>query len=121
MVVLLKSPAFGSCGTELATAQTLDPEGNIVTPGTRVRDVVLDDGTGLVQAGAIAPVAPPLSIATIDFLARGGDEYPLHGLPFVTLGVTYQQALRNYIEQALSGRITAAQYPAGGEGRIAHR
>jgi hypothetical protein len=38
---------------------------------------------------------------------------------FIALGVTYQQALRHYIEQALSGLITAVQYPEGGEGRIA--
>jgi 5'-nucleotidase / UDP-sugar diphosphatase len=100
-------------------AQTLDAEGNIVSPGTRVRDVALNDGTALVQEGALVPKAPALNIATIDFLARGGDQYPFRGVSFVTLGVTYQQALRHYIEQALSGDITARQYPAEGEGRIA--
>jgi hypothetical protein len=39
-------------------------------------------------------------------------------VPFVTLGVAYQQALRHYIEEGLAGNITAAQYPADGEGRI---
>jgi hypothetical protein len=53
--------------------------------------------------------------------ARGGDQYPFRGAPFTTLGVTYQQALRNDVEQ-LPGAplpvISAADYPEGGEGRI---
>jgi 5'-nucleotidase len=32
--------------------------------------------------------------------------------------VTYQQALSQYIVEDLSGLITAADYPEGGEGRI---
>jgi 5'-nucleotidase len=62
-----------------------------------------------------------VTVATNDFSARGGDQYPFRGLPFTTIGVTYQQALRNYVEQ-LPGTplpvISAAQYPEGGEGRI---
>jgi 5'-nucleotidase / UDP-sugar diphosphatase len=100
------------------TPQTLDAEGNVVTPGTRVREVVLDDGTALVQAGVVVLNAPALNSATIDFLVRGGDQYSFLGVPFVTLGVPYQQALRSYIAQALSGLITAAQYPERGEGCI---
>ena len=99
------------------TAQVLDADGNVVTPGTRVQDVVLDDGTTIVSGGAVV-VGPALNVATIDFLARGGDQYPFRGAPFVTLGGTYQQALQGYIEDALGGLITAAGYPEGGEGRI---
>jgi hypothetical protein len=36
----------------------------------------------------------------------------------VSLGVTYQQALAGYIREGLGGSIAAADYPAGGEGRI---
>ena len=36
--------------------------------------------------------------------------------PFVTLGVTYQQAVANYIVQGLGGVVAAERYPAGGEG-----
>ncbi len=61
---------------------------------------------------------PDLTVATIDFLARGGDEYPYRGAPFTALGVTYQQALANYIVTGLGELITAADYPEGGEGRI---
>ena len=39
-------------------------------------------------------------------------------IPFTTLGVSYRQALRNYLTGPLGGVVTAAQYPAGGEGRI---
>lgn len=100
------------------TAQVLDDNGNVVTPGTRIREVVLNNGTHIICGGNIVPGAPALNIATIDFLARGGDQYPFRGVPFFTLGVTYQQALRNYLQQSLRGIITATQYPEGGEGRI---
>jgi 5'-nucleotidase / UDP-sugar diphosphatase len=99
------------------TAQVLDADGNVVTPGTRVVDVTLDDGTQIVIGGVVQP-GDPLDIATIDFLANGGDQYPFRGAPFTTLGVTYQQALADYIEFGLSGLISAADYPFGGEGRI---
>lgn len=99
------------------TPQILDADGNVVTPGTRIVDVMLDDGTPIVSAGAVIP-GPAITIATIDFLARGGDQYPFRGLPFTNIGVTYQQALSNYIQTGIGGVITAADYPEGGEGRI---
>jgi 5'-nucleotidase len=99
------------------TAQVLDAAAAVVTPGTRVRHVQLDDGTVIVQDGAVVPGAG-IQVATIDFSARGGDQYPFRGAPFTSLGVTYQQALRNYIVTGLAANITAAQYPEGGEGRI---
>lgn len=99
------------------TPQVLDADGNVVTPGTRVVDVELDDGTVIVSAGAVV-AGPALNIATIDFLARGGDRYPYRGAPFKNIGVTYQQALANYIQMGLGGNITSADYPEGGEGRI---
>jgi len=57
-------------------------------------------------------------VATIDFLARGGDQYPFGELPFVNLGVSYQQALANYVAQGLGGTIRQSQYPVEGTGRI---
>ncbi len=100
------------------TAQVVDNNGNVLTPGSRVWEVRLDNGTYIVQNGTVVPGAPAINVATIDFLARGGDQYPYRGAPFTTLGVTYQQALRNYIETGLGGLITAVDYPEGGEGRI---
>jgi 5'-nucleotidase / UDP-sugar diphosphatase len=99
------------------TPQIVDADGNVTQEGTRVREVVMDDGTVLVSAGSVVP-GDALTIATIDFLARGGDQYPYRGAPFTTLGVTYAQALQNYIEVGLSGVVRAADYPFGGEGRI---
>ena len=100
------------------TAQVLDDDGQVVTPGTRIRSVQLADGNWLVLEGDVVADAGPVHVATLDFLARGGDEYPFRDAPFVTLGVTYQQAVANYIAQGLGGVVTAERYPAGGEGRI---
>ena len=86
-------------------------------PGSRIREVVLDDGTVIVRDGAVVP-GDPIVLATIDFLANGGDCYPLAGIEFTKLGVSYQQALADYISEDLGGTITAADYPAGGDNRI---
>jgi 2',3'-cyclic-nucleotide 2'-phosphodiesterase (5'-nucleotidase family) len=101
------------------TAQVGADDGTVTTPGTRVREVVLDDGTVIVQDGQVVD-GPPIAVATNDFSARGGDQYPFRGLPFTTVGVSYQQALAGYLAAAddLAGTVTAADYPAGGEGRI---
>ena len=86
-------------------------------PGSRIREVALDDGTVIVRDGAVVP-GDPIVLATIDFLANGGDCYPLSGIEFTKLGVSYQQALADYISEDLGGTITAADYPAGGDNRI---
>jgi 2',3'-cyclic-nucleotide 2'-phosphodiesterase (5'-nucleotidase family) len=98
-------------------AQAVDNDGNVLSPGSRIREVVLDDGTVIVQNGAVVP-GDAIAVATNDFSARGGDQYPFRGLPFTTVGVTYQQALLAYIVDDLNGVISAADYPEGGEGRI---
>jgi hypothetical protein len=100
------------------TAQEVDNDGNVLSPGNRVLEIRLDNGTYIVQNGAVVAGAPSVSISTNDFSARGGDQYPFRGAPFTTVGVTYQQALSNYIVNALGGLISAADYPEGGEGRI---
>jgi len=103
------------------TRQTQNATTNaIITPGTRVRDVVLDDGTVIIRNGAPVPSARSVNIATIDFLARGGDQYPYNvlGKSFTNLGILYQNSLQSYIQVQLGGLITGADYPAGGQGRI---
>jgi 5'-nucleotidase len=94
--------------------------------GNRVSYVALNDGTVIIEGGAVAPTARDIHVAIVDFLARGGDEY-FGGPPgrddFFILGASYQQALADYIqapaaEGGLEGLISAAQYPEGGEGRI---
>jgi 5'-nucleotidase len=100
-----------------AQAQELDGEGNVVVEGARILDVYLDDMTMIVSGGVVIEGAD-LTVATIDFLARGGDQYPFRGAEFTSLGASYQQALAGYLTEALSGVITAEDYPQGGEGRI---
>ncbi len=86
-------------------------------PGSRIRDVTLDDGTAIVSDGEVVP-GDALVLVTLDFLANGGDCYPLADIDFTSLGVTYQQALATYISADLGGTITAADYPEGGDDRI---
>jgi 5'-nucleotidase len=95
----------------------LDADGNISVPGTRVQEVILDGGTTIVSGGSVIP-GPDIVIATIDFLAKGGDQYPYRGAPFTTLGATYQQALFNYIVSGLGGMVSSTDYPESGENRI---
>ncbi|MGH2750141.1 MAG: bifunctional metallophosphatase/5'-nucleotidase [Actinomycetota bacterium] len=95
---------------------TYDGDG---TAGSKINDVTLDDGTPIVTDGVVEP-GPALTVATIDFLARGGDGYPFGTVDFTPVGVSYQQALANYLTapDGLNGLVTAADYPEGGEGRI---
>lgn len=90
----------------------------VAPPGSRIREVVLDDGTVLVSDGVPVEGARSIALATIDFLARGGDQYPFGNAAFVNLGATYQQSLSNFVTAGLGGLISAKDYPAGGEGRI---
>jgi 5'-nucleotidase len=105
--------------SESGVAQVLSSDGSVKVPGTRVQRVVLDGGEVIVGGGRVES-GPDLAVATLNFLARGGDEYPFRGAPFTTLGVSYQQALVNYLQfpAGLDGTVTAADYPEGGEGRI---
>lgn len=100
------------------TAQELDANYAVLTKGTRVKEVTLNDGTKIIAGGEVVEGAPSLNIATIDFLARGGDQYPFRDNPFTILGITYQQALHEYIITDLQRKITTAQYPETGNGRI---
>jgi 5'-nucleotidase len=98
-------------------ARTLDASGAVTAAGSRVRSVTLDDGTVLVADGVVVPGAP-LTIATIDYEANGGDQSPYDGVPFTIIDATYQAALEDYIVVGLGGHVLAADYPVGGTGRI---
>jgi 5'-nucleotidase len=79
----------------------------------RVRKITVG-GTVVFDAAATPQYPDPAAtynVATIDFLARGGDGYNFGGLGFTTLGVTYEQAMINYLNGPLGGLITDAQYP----------
>jgi 2',3'-cyclic-nucleotide 2'-phosphodiesterase (5'-nucleotidase family) len=94
-----------------------DVTGEILVEGTKVVNVTLASGDKIVSDGVVQ-AGDDIVIATIDFLANGGDEYPFMDAPFTRVGVVYQQALFNYIVEDLGGLISAADYPEGGEGRI---
>ena len=100
-----------------ATPQDTD-DGVIVTPGERIRRVVLDDGRLIVNNGEVVDESETIDVVTVNFTANGGDEFIFGEGPFTSLGVTYQKTLANYIVDGLGGMITAEDYPEGGEGRI---
>ena len=83
--------------------------------GSRVVNAWFTDGTQFISDGIVLNPDHRINIATIDFLARGGDGSPFEGDELYTLGVSYQQALKNYIETGLGGVISAEMYPWEGE------
>ncbi|CAM4148934.1 bifunctional metallophosphatase/5'-nucleotidase [Nocardiopsis rhodophaea] len=99
------------------TAQQVDDDGNVLREGERVRDLVLHDGTVIVSDGEVVD-GPPITVATIDFSARGGDQWPFRGADYTVVGANYQTALFDYLTKDLGGRVTAADYPEDGSGRI---
>lgn len=107
------------------TAQALSgaaPPYSVTTAGTRIREIILNDGRVLVSNGVVLPSAPNVNVATIDFLAvQGGDQYPFNNAPFVRLGVTYQRAFYNFITEVLGGRIWAQDYPRVINDRVVRR
>jgi 5'-nucleotidase len=85
-----------------------------LSPGQRVVDLVLADGTVVVADGVTQDVT--VDVAGLNFSLNGGDAYPR--VPFTVLGVTDQQSLQGYIEGLPGATVTEADYPRGGEGRI---
>jgi len=75
-----------------------------VGTGDRVRRVVLDDGTVLIDNGVVVAPLRTFSFTTIDFTAAGGDNYPFaaNGVVFENdpFTITYQEALANFIKAA---------------------
>ena len=70
--------------------------------GERIRRVLLDDGTLLIDNGVVVNPTTTFALATIDFLANGGDGYPYaaNGVVFenATNSILYQEALADLIE-----------------------
>ncbi|MBN1276440.1 MAG: 5'-nucleotidase C-terminal domain-containing protein [Deltaproteobacteria bacterium] len=102
-------------------AQELDEKGGVITPGTRIRQIRLNNGIKIVHNGSVLDNAPGFNVATIDFLARGGNQYPFRDNGFVNLGLTYRAAMVNYIKQARGGLISERDYPECGTGRITEK
>ncbi|MGK0358292.1 MAG: 5'-nucleotidase/UDP-sugar diphosphatase [Bradymonadia bacterium] len=97
-------------------ARRVDQAGNVLAPGDRIVSAELLDGTPLIRSGVVVD-GPLLHVATLDFLSRGGDGYPF-ATAGTGFGVSYQQALRDYVAGGLEGQITVDRYPVGGQGRI---
>lgn len=79
----------------------LTPRGTTIGSGERIRRIVLDDGTVLVDEGVVVNNERSFSFATIDFTANDGDGYPFkaNAVAFEnsTNTITYQEALANFI------------------------
>lgn len=73
--------------------------GAVTTEGTRVRSIILDDGTAIVQNGVPVATAPVVDIVTNSFTASGGDNYAVfEGAPLkVNFGISYEQTLFDYL------------------------
>jgi 5'-nucleotidase len=105
-------------------ARVIDPVTCAVSnDGARVLDVTVD-GVQIYDEGAPTAAAGGFTVdlATNDFTFRGGDCYQFTP-GFTTVGVTYQQALANYLvaptaDGGLGGVISGTDYPVGGAGRI---
>ncbi len=107
-----------------ATSIEYDGDGNVINgnTGERIWTATLADGTPIVVDGVVSGTAPNVNIALPDFTARGGDQFNFGtDKSFTTLGVTYQQALYNYLVDGVSGAITAVAYPEDGEDRIVRK
>lgn len=124
-------PQIAGMRVEYDTTQTARPNvagnvGSAVGQGNRVRRVVLDDGTVLIDNGVVVS-SRNVSLATIDFMAAGGDNYPFPANNVVFENsvntILYQEALSLYLrtpkaqgglqrDNAADGdEVTANAYP----------
>jgi 2',3'-cyclic-nucleotide 2'-phosphodiesterase (5'-nucleotidase family) len=119
------------------TAQVIEGEdenATITTPGSRVWELTLDDGTQIVSEGEVVEGAPNVSIVTNSFTAGGGDNY----LMFADMEnktnleqdgetISYEEAWVMYLQSLPreAGLPTVSDdmpaYQPGGEGRITLR
>ncbi|MEM9836712.1 MAG: choice-of-anchor I family protein [Bacteroidota bacterium] len=86
-----------------------------VADESRIYEVMLNDGTFIVQNYELVPNAPDVYIVTNSFTANGGDgfdEFAAAG--FTNIGPSYQRALFEYLlaENGVDGVVTAEDYPA---------
>lgn len=100
------------------TAQVLDAEGEVATPGTRVRQLRIIGGSILVEDGVVQDDARTLALVTTDPLARGLLGNPAFGSSRTLLGISLPQTLDRFLVEALRGRIRAGDFPVEGRERI---
>lgn len=87
--------------------------------GDRVVSLTLADGARVVAGGEVVEGAPSVTIVTSSFVANGGDGYTMLGanpnqLPILA---TYEQALREYLQDLGTVSANDPRYAPGGEGR----
>jgi 5'-nucleotidase len=97
---------------------TVNASGALVTHGKRVVQLVLDRGDTLVKNGVVVDSTRKVPFVTIDFLARGGDGFPLAKDSFIVAPIPQHQVLRNYIQTGLAGTVDSVRYPQGFAGRV---
>lgn len=95
----------------------IDASGAIVQRGSRVRTLVLGDADTLVRDGEVTDSSRRVVVATLNFLALGGDAYPFKGDSVVHTAVPQHMFLRDFVMQELGGTIAASRYPVDA-GRI---
>lgn len=108
-----------------AQALQLTSSGSVLQSGRRVRHAFLDDGTPLILNGVAVP-GLTVDIATLNFLATGGDQYfdpdylsQDYFLKTRILGVSDQQALEAYIRSFNNADIGGdVRYDSRRDGRI---
>lgn len=100
------------------TAQVLDADGEVVTPGTRVQQLRINGGSILVEDGAVREDAPSLAVATTDRLALGLLGNPVVGTTRTNLGISLPQALDRFLIEALQRRVRSDDFPVEGRERI---
>jgi 5'-nucleotidase / UDP-sugar diphosphatase len=93
------------------------------SPGNRVKEIRLQSGDVIVQNYRIVKYAPSVDIATIDFLARGGDDWFFGKNKRVNIGVAVPNAIISFITSSnknggLNKIIFERQYPPTGFKRI---
>lgn len=99
-------------------AAGVDASGAMTSHGERVRTIVMGAADTLVKNGIVLDSARTVPFATIDFLARGGDGFPLSSHRFVVSAVPQHQFLRDYIAQGLGGTVDSTRYPLAFSGRL---
>ena len=89
--------------------------------GSRVVSLTLAGGAPLVADGEIVEGAPAVTVVTSSFVANGGDGYEVLGANPNQLQIlaTYEQALREYLQDLGTVSANDPRYAPGGEGRSA--
>jgi len=99
--------------------------GEVLEPGSRVRTITLDDGTPVVRDGRVVDPTLRIDVASLGFVASGGDFYAWTRDPrkpvsdeMTQSGVVYRQAVMNFIEEDLDGVVDRPDYAEKGAGRL---